>query len=170
MLPRMSGTDSALDAWRRKRDAFRWQTPDAFNFGTHVVDRFAREPARPALFWRGPDGAERRLTYADVARASNRFAHLLRSLGVAPGAPVVVMLPKLPEWQVALVGALKAGCLVIPSSTILRPKDIEYRLNHSRSVALVTSAEQAASVDAIREQTPTLRHRLLLSGDRKSVV
>src|SRR5512139_2897792 len=121
MLRRMSGLDSALDAWKRKRDAFRWETPDRFNFGTDVVERFAREPARKALLWRGADGAERRLTYAEVSRQANRFAHLLRSLGVRPGEPVVVMLPKVPEWQIALVGALEAGCLVIPSSTILRP-------------------------------------------------
>ncbi len=160
----MAGIDAALDAWKRKRDAFRWETPDRFNFGADVVDRFAREPARPALLWRGAEGGERRLTYADVARASNRFAHLLRSLGVRPGEPVVVMLPKVPEWQIALVGALEAGCLVIPSSTILRPKDIEYRVNHSRSVALVTTAEQAPVVDAVREKLPTLRHRLVLGG------
>ncbi len=162
----MSGLDPALDAWQRKRDAFRWEAPDRFNFGSDVVERFAREPARPALLWRGADGAERRLTYADVARGANRFAHLLRSLGVRPGDPVVVMLPKLPEWQIALVGALEAGCLVIPSSTSLRPKDIEYRVNHSGSVALVTTPDSAGAVDEVREKTPSLAHRLLLGGER----
>ncbi len=162
----MSGIDAALDAWQRKRDAFRWETPDPFNFGTDVVDPFAREPGRPALLWRGADGAERRLGYADVARAANRFAHLLRSVGVRPGDPVVVMLPKIPEWQIAVIGGLEAGCLVIPSSTSLRPKDIEYRVNHSGSVALVTTTEQAAAVDEVRSKTPTLKHRLLLGGAR----
>jgi acetyl-CoA synthetase/medium-chain acyl-CoA synthetase len=162
----MSGLAPALDAWKRRRDAFRWDTPDPFNFAADVVGRFAREPARPALLWRGADGAERRLGYADVAAGANRFAHLLRSLGVRPGDPVVVMLPKVPEWQIALVGALQAGCLVIPSSTILRPKDIQYRVNHSRSVALVTTPEQAAAVDEVRAETPTLVHRLLLGGTR----
>jgi acyl-coenzyme A synthetase/AMP-(fatty) acid ligase len=157
----------ALDDWRRRRDAFRWEAPDPFNFGTDVVDRFAREAARPALLWRGADGAERRLSYAEVARAANRFAHLLQGLGVRPGDPVVVMLPKLPEWQIALVGALEAGCLVIPSSTILRPKDIEYRVNHSGAVALVTTPEPAAAVDEVRAKMPTLKHRLLLGGSRE---
>jgi acetyl-CoA synthetase/medium-chain acyl-CoA synthetase len=162
----MAGLGPGLDEWRRRRDAFRWEAPDAFNFGTDVVDRFARDPVRPALLWRGADGSERRLSYAEVARAANRFAHLLRSLGARPGDPVVVMLPKVPEWQIALVGALEAGCLVIPSSTILRPKDIEYRVNHSGSVALVTTAEQAAAVDEVRAKTPTLKHLLLLGGPR----
>ena len=163
----MAGLDPALAAWKRRRDAFRWEVPDPFNFGGDVVERFAREPERPALLWRGADGSERRLRYADVSRQAHRFAHLLRALGVGPGDPVVVMLPKIPEWQIALVGALEAGCLVIPSSTILRPKDIEYRVQHSGSVALVTTAEQAAAVDEVRAKTPTLKHRLLLGGARE---
>jgi acetyl-CoA synthetase/medium-chain acyl-CoA synthetase len=162
----MPEIDAAVAAWQRKRDAFRWDVPDPFNFGTDVVDRFAREPARPALLWRGADGAERRLTYADVAAQANRFAHLLRFLGVRPGDPVVVMLPKVPEWQIALVGALEAGCLVIPSSTILRPKDIEYRVSHSGAVALVTTTDSAPAVDEVAAKLPTLKHRLLLGGAR----
>jgi acetyl-CoA synthetase/medium-chain acyl-CoA synthetase len=158
----MAEIGAGLEGWKAQRDAFRWETPDPWNFGTHVVDRFAAEPARPALFWRNEDGAERRLTYADVASASNRFAHLLRNLGVAAGDPVVVMLPKVPEWQIALIGALKAGCLVIPSSVILRPKDIEYRVNHSASVALITTQEQVAAVDSVGANLPTLRHRIVL--------
>jgi acetyl-CoA synthetase len=167
MLRDMSGLDPALDAWKRKRDAFRWETPDPFNFGADVIGRFARDPERPALLWRGADGAERRLRYADVAAEANRFTHLLRSLGIRPGDPLVVMLPKVPEWQIALIGALQAGCLVIPSSTILRPKDIEYRVNHSGSVALVTTPESAAAVDEVRAKTPSLVHRLLLGGARE---
>jgi acetyl-CoA synthetase/medium-chain acyl-CoA synthetase len=158
----MAEIGAGLEGWKAQRDAFRWETPDPWNFGTHVVDRFAAEPGRPALLWRNEEGAERRLTYADVASASNRFAHLLRNLGVAAGDPVVVMLPKVPEWQIALIGALKAGCLVIPSSVILRPKDIEYRVNHSASVALITTQEQVAAVDSVGANLPTLRHRIVL--------
>jgi acetyl-CoA synthetase/medium-chain acyl-CoA synthetase len=70
------------------------------------------------------------------------------------------MLPRIPEWQIVTVGALKAGVLVIPSSTILRPKDIAYRGQHSRAVAVVTTAAQAPAVDAVRGEIPRLRHFL----------
>ena len=156
------GLQSSLDGWRRARDAFHWQLPEEFNFGRDVVDRFARDAGRPALLWRGPAGEERRLDYAQVARASNRVAHWLRARGLAPGSPLIVMLPKVPEWQIVLVGALKAGCLVIPSSTILRPKDIAYRARHSRAAALVTAADQVPAVEAVRRECPALRHRLCL--------
>ena len=156
----MSGLEQQLASYRSRVETFRWDVPDAFNFGRDVVDRYAADPTRPALLWRNSAGRERRLSFADVAAASNRFAHLLRSLGVAPGEPVIVMLPRIPEWQIVTVGALKAGVLVIPSSTILRPKDIAYRVQHSGAVAVVTSAAQAPAVDAVRGEIATLRHFL----------
>ena len=153
----MSALDPQLDAWRRSSAAFRWELPDAFNFGSDVVDPLATT-AGPALLWRGAAGTERRLDFADVASASNRAAHLLRSLGIGPGDPVIVMLPRVPEWHVVLLGALKRGALVIPSSTILRPKDIAYRANHSGAVAVIAGTEQTAAVDAVRAESPGLRH------------
>src|SRR5262249_42976997 len=47
---RMSqGIARELDAYRRQVDAFRWEVPDAFNFGRDVVDRRALEADGPAL-------------------------------------------------------------------------------------------------------------------------
>ncbi len=160
----MSGLGSQLDAWRRRAERFQWRVPDAFNFGSDVVDRFAAEPERPALLWRNASGEERRLGFGEVRDASNRFAHLLRELGVEPGEPVIVMLPRLPEWHVVTVGALKAGTLVIPSSTLLRPKDIAYRAAHSRAAAIVTTPELVGAVEAAADGLASVRQRLVLSG------
>src|SRR5215469_8407899 len=161
----MTEFSEALDRWRRERDAFRWSVPDPFNFGRDVVDRFAADPARPALLWRDAAGGERRLRFGDVRAGSNRVVHLLAQLGVQPGEPVLVMLPRVPEWQLVLVGALKAGALVIPSSTILRPKDIAYRVGHSGAIAIVTTAEQTSAVDAVRSELTSVRHWLALAPE-----
>jgi len=150
----------SLDEWHRRVETFRWEVPDGFNFGRDVVDRFAAEPERPALLWRGPGGAERRLGFGQVAEESNRVAHLLRSLGLEPGQPLIVMLPRIPEWQVVTVGGLKAGALVIPGSTLLRPRDVAYRARHSGAVAIVATPECAGAVDAVRAELETVRHFL----------
>jgi acetyl-CoA synthetase/medium-chain acyl-CoA synthetase len=161
------GLQAALDAYRRSVEAFRWDVPDAFNFGRDVVDRLAADPDRPALLWRNAAGAERRLSFEDAAAGSNRVAHLLRGLGIRAGDPVLVMLPRVPEWHLVLVGALKIGALAIPCSTILRPKDIAYRAGHSGAVAVITSAAQSAAVDAVAGEIPSLRHRLCLREDEE---
>ncbi len=73
------------------------------------------------------------------------------------------MLPRVPEWQIAVVGALKAGALVIPCSTILRPKDIRYRVNHSGAVAIVTAAEQVPAVEEVRSELASVSSFLALT-------
>ncbi len=158
---------ATLDEYRRHTEEFRWDVPDEFNFGRDVVDRWARTPDRPALLWRDSAGAARQLSFDDVRADSNRVAHLLRGLEIAPQAPVIVMLPRVPEWHVFTLGALKAGLIVIPCSTILRPKDILYRAEHSGAVAIVTSTEQADVVDSIRDRLPGVSHflRVAREGD-----
>jgi acetyl-CoA synthetase/medium-chain acyl-CoA synthetase len=151
-----------LDRYRRSVDTFRWDVPDAFNFGRDVVDRWAEDPERPAVLWHEAGGRVRRLGFGAVAAASNRVAHLLRALGIGAGGPVIVMLPRIPEWQAVSIGALKAGVLLIPSATILRPKDIAFRATHSGAVALVTTPEQVPAVEAMRRDAPSLRHFLCL--------
>lgn len=159
----MSELGRTLADYRAAVARFRWEVPQDFNFGRDVVDRFAADPDRPALLWRDAAGRERRLSFEDVRRASNRIAQLVRALDIAAGAPVIVMLPRVPEWQIVSVGLLKAGVLVIPSSTLLRPKDVAYRAQHSGAVAVVAATEVTGAVDAVRGEIPGVR-------DRKSVV
>jgi acyl-coenzyme A synthetase/AMP-(fatty) acid ligase len=156
----MDPLGSTLDEYRRACEAFRWQMPESFNFGRDVVDRWAEDPSRPALYWRDAAGSERRQSYADVSRSARRAAHLFRGLGVEAGQPVIVMLPRVPEWQAVIVGLLEIGALVVPSSTQLRPKDVLYRASHSGAVAIVASHECVEAVEAVRDELSTVKHFL----------
>ncbi len=124
--------------------AFRWAVPERFNFARDVVDFWAADPAKPALLWCDEGGRERRLTFAEVARLSCRFANLLAAHGVGKGDRVVVMLPRLPEWQIAMVGCLRAGAVPIPCIDMLTGKDVAYRVAHSGAVGAVTTAAGTA--------------------------
>jgi len=154
----MSEVDSALARYRQTCGDFRLDVPERFNFGRDVVDRFARDPERPALWWRNAAGRERRLRFDDVRRASNRVARWLTGLGVGPGDAVILMLPRVPEWHIVSVGALKVGAVLIPSSTLLRPKDIAYRATHSGAVAIVAWGDARAACDAVRAELGSVKH------------
>ena len=52
----MSGLEQQLASYRSHVEAFRWDVPDAFNFGRDVVDRHAADPTLPALLWRSSAG------------------------------------------------------------------------------------------------------------------
>jgi len=158
----MALLEDPLERYRRQCEEFRWEVPPDFNFGRDVVDHFAADPGRPALYWRNAAGDERQLSFDDVRRASNQVAHLFRRLGLRPGDPVILMLPRVPEWQIVTVGALKAGLLLIPSSTLLRPKDIAYRAQHSGAVAIVAHGDARAATENVRTELPAVRHTLEL--------
>jgi acetyl-CoA synthetase/medium-chain acyl-CoA synthetase len=144
--------------------SFRWEVPTEFNFGA-LVDAWATDRSRVALYWEDEAGRRERHTFWDVAQASNRMMNALAGLGVRRGDAVLVMLPRVPLWQAAIVGALKLGALVIPCTSSLRAKDVAYRAGHSGARAIVTTAAaSAAVVDAAVPDRDALPVRLALGG------
>ncbi len=143
--------------------AFAWAVPEEFNFGA-LVDAWATDRSRVALYWEDEAGHTARLTFWDVKQSTNRMMNALAGLGVVRGDPVMVMLPRVPAWQTAIVGALKLGALVIPCTASLRAKDIAYRARHSGAKAIVTMLEQVPEVEAALAEVPGSPLRIALGG------
>ena len=151
---------------RRYQDlvsGFRWAVPDDFNFGA-LIDAWATDRSRVALYWEDEAGHTARHTFWDLRQATNRCMNALAGLGVARGDPVMVMLPRVPAWQVAIVGGLKLGALVIPCTASLRAKDVAYRARHSGARAIVTTVEQVPEVEAALADGPGIPVRIALGG------
>ncbi|MDI4657724.1 acyl-CoA synthetase [Xanthobacter autotrophicus] len=147
MAPNM--TDYAATA-----RTFRWQVPETFNFGADVVDHFAHTADGTALIWANAAGEERRFSFSDMARLTARFASALAARGVRKGDRVLVMLPRIPEWQVAMVGCLKLGAVPIPSIEMLTAKDIVYRVRHAGVRAIIARAEHAEKFADVMGEVP----------------
>ncbi|MGZ8585990.1 MAG: acyl-CoA synthetase [Actinomycetota bacterium] len=150
------------------RRTFRLEVPERFNYARDVVDaRAAATPDALALLAAGADGrVTGRFTFADLARASNRAANALSAHGVGVGDPVFVMLPRVPEWHVALLGCIKLGAVPMPGTPLLTSRDIGYRINAGGAVAAITDAEGAAKVDEARPDCPSLKTTICVGGDR----
>jgi acetyl-CoA synthetase len=118
-----------------ERKEFRLEVPHYFNFGFDIVDKWAeRQPNKLALLAVDRNGENPRpYSFRDISRASNRFANVLKRLGLRKGARVFLMLPRIPEWYVTMVGMVKLGVIPMPATTQCTSKDIEYRINTSKS-------------------------------------
>jgi acyl-coenzyme A synthetase/AMP-(fatty) acid ligase len=136
-----------MEDYETTRREFSWDVPPTFNFGADVVDRWAEDPTRPALVWCNDRGEERRFTFDDIRRLSNRLANLLRERGVTKGDRVLVMLPRIPEWQLAMVACLKLGAIPVPCITMQTARDIAYRAGHSRAVAAITTRDNVSKFE-----------------------
>jgi acyl-coenzyme A synthetase/AMP-(fatty) acid ligase len=160
-----------LADYEQERARYRVDVPERFNAVTHIVDRWAAdEPAAPALLSldeRGEVTAAH--TAAELARESRRAARALQGLGVAMGDPVFVMLPRVPAWYFAMLGAMRIGAVPMPGPNLLTSRDIAYRVQRGEAVAAVTDGAGAEKIDAIEDELPTLRRRIRWSaaGDRR---
>jgi acetyl-CoA synthetase len=137
------------------------------NIAHEAVDRHVAgsRADRIAIRWIGKTGERRDLTYADLRAETNRFANALAGLGVQPGDKVFVLMGRLPELYVAILGALKARCVVTPLFSAFGPEPIATRIGIGGGKVLVTTPElYRRKVAGIRDQMPTLEH-VILVGD-----
>src|SRR6266446_1635609 len=144
---------------------FTWKVPKHFNFGS-TIDEYAKDPARVALLYEDQEGNRARLTFADLSRQSNQIANALAGLGLKPGATILLMLPRITLWQAAYIGALKAGLMVIPCTSMLREKDVVYRATHSGAQAIIASPSASELISDLRNKCPSLQHFLVAGSDR----
>src|SRR3954447_18728566 len=107
--PRMADYDE-------ERGRFRIEVPERFNPVIDIVERWAREaPDDVALVSLGPAGeVVAQHTAAALAAESRRAARALTDLGIRPGEPVFIMLPRVPAWYAAMLGAIRIGAVAMP--------------------------------------------------------
>ena len=122
--------------------------PTHFNFARDVVERWARErPDGLALWWVDETGQrEEKLSFRQLAERLHRAASFFRSVGVQRGDRVLVMLPRVPQWWVAMLGLIRLGAVPIPGTPLLTPKDIAYRLEVAGVRAVITDEAGTAKL------------------------
>ncbi len=161
MVTSQSPNMSDYETGRRE---FKLDVPEYFNFAADVIDKWAQNPDNEAMLWIGQHGEERHLTFAHFSNASKRAANAFSTLGIGKGDPVLVMLPRIPEWWEAILGLIRLGAIPIPCTTLLTPNDLEYRSKVSEARAFITDHEGAAKFDQVRADCPTIKFAIVVDG------
>ncbi|MFF4259941.1 acyl-CoA synthetase [Streptomyces sp. NPDC001663] len=147
-----------------ERARFRWEVPQRFNAVLDVLERRAKQsPDELALVTlRRGGGVASSFTFRELSLASRRMGNALAGIGVGKGERIFVMLPRIAEWYVALLGAIRIGAVPVPGTPQLTSRDIEYRIDRSEAVAVITDGEGAVKVDKLTDRLPTLAHRIVV--------
>jgi len=149
----------------------RLEVPEFFNFAFDVVDGWAEDRTKLALISVDPTGqTAQQHTFWDLKVQSNRFANVLADLDVRKGDRVLVMLPRIPEWYVVLLGLIKLGAVPVPTTTLCTSRDIEYRINEADANLAITDLENAAKLDEAAGNCPSLRTLLTVDGSKRGWV
>lgn len=122
--------------------------PEYFNFSTDVFDRWASSrPDAIALWWVSDDRqTERRFTFCELSDLSLRAAKALEDSGILSGDPVILMLRRIPEWWIAMLGLIRLGAVPVPCTPQLTTHDLDYRLEAGGIRAVITDEEGAAKL------------------------
>ena len=82
------------------------------------------------------------ITFGQIDKSSNQFAHMLSDQGFKKGDVVGINLPNTPEYVIAFLGTLKAGCVVSGVSPLMSDVQMHYQIKDlgagEKNVALVT--------------------------------
>lgn len=144
---------------------FRWQIPSRFNIGRAVCDVWAaQEPQRVALIDYRADGAPATLTYAQLRARSDAFAAALKTLGVARGDRVALLLPQGFETAIAHVAIYKLGAIAVPLALLFGVEALEYRLMTAGVKAVVTNEAGNGKLAQIRPRLPLLELVISIDG------
>jgi acetyl-CoA synthetase len=137
------------------------------NIAHEAVDRHAAGARHNhlAIRWLGKRGQVLDFTYADLYGLTNRFANVLRSLGLERGERVFMLAGRVPELYISALGTLKNGNVFCPLFSAFGPEPIHQRLMMGDGRLLVTTPPlYKRKIAEMRDSLPNLRH-ILLIGD-----
>jgi acetyl-CoA synthetase len=133
---------------------YKWFIGGKLNASYNCLDRHveAGNGDRVAFHWRGEEGEERDLTYADLHRDVQRLANAMKERGIQPGDVVGIYLPMIPEVVVAMLACARIGA---PHNVVFggfAPDAVRERMEFSEAKALITadSARRKGNATAIK--------------------
>jgi acetyl-CoA synthetase len=135
---------------------YKWFLGGKLNASYNCLDRhvLAGRGERVAYHWRGEEGEERDVTYAELHRDVQRFANALKDLGVGKGDVVGIYLPMIPEVVVAMLACARIGA---PHNVVFggfSAESVKERMEFSEAKALITvdGARRKGKTAPIKEQ------------------
>ena len=119
----------------------KWFVGGKLNVAENCVDRHVEDGNgdRVAFHWRGEEGEEEEITYADLHRDVQKFANALKDVGVEKGDVVGIFLPMIPEVVVAMLACARIGA---PHNVVFggfSPESVKERMEVSEAKALITA-------------------------------
>jgi len=125
--------------------------------------------SRRALIWEGFEGDSRTYTFDDLRILSNTFAGYLQRLDVKPGERVCLFLDRVPELYIGFLGILKLGAIAQPLFSAFADEALLTRVADAETSVVITQRKHLGKVRRIRDRVPSLRHVVVVDGDRAAL-
>ena len=135
--------------WEKKwKTVLEWKAPDAkwfvggkLNITETCLDQHIKRGKRnkAAIIWEGEPGDKKTITYFELYRDVNKFANVLKSLGITKGDRVAIYLPMIPELVITMLACARIGAIHSVIFGGFSPDSLRDRINDSECKLLITS-------------------------------
>jgi acetyl-CoA synthetase/medium-chain acyl-CoA synthetase len=121
------------------------EKPFHYNFACDVMERWAEmRPEAPALWWVDEaNRKENKYSFSQIAGAFLRAACFFENCGIQRGDRVLVVLPRVPQWWIAMLGLVRMGAVPVPGTPLLTARDLHYRIDAAKIGAVITDSNGA---------------------------
>ncbi len=166
----------ALDWFDRWQTVCEWDLPFAkwfiggtLNVSYNALDRHvaAGKGDKVALHWEGEPGDKRTITYAELLADVEKFANVMKNLGVQRGDRVNIYMPMIPELPVAMLACTRIGAAHSVVFGGFSSEALRDRINDAEAKVLITAdggyrrgaaAGLKVNADEAVKETPTIEH------------
>ena len=124
--------------------------PPIYNL-VEEIEKYSKDVTKVALKWENESGETSEITYSSLIKRVNQIGNAFTNEGLKQGDKVLVVIPRVIDAYAVYLGALKAGLVVIPSSEMLRTKDLQYRVTHGDVKAIVSYGLYTSEFKDIKE-------------------
>lgn len=135
---------SWFSTWKKTLDwnppFARWFVGGTINASYNTLDIHQQNKAdKPAILWEGENGESRVLTYKDMWTRVQKFANVLKSLGVQKGDRIIIYLPMIPELPISMLACARIGAIHTVIFSGFSAAAIKDRIYDSKSKIVITA-------------------------------
>ena len=170
--------DSVLE-WENKHA--RWFNGGVLNASYNCLDRHIKtdKKNKVAYIWEGEPGDKRVITYSELYKEVNKFASVLKELGVKKGTFVATYMPMIPELPIAMLAIARLGASFTQVYSGFSVGALAERVQSTEAEIIITAdgvfrrgkiIDLKGIVDKAADQCPTVRKVITIKRTKQDVV
>lgn len=124
--------------------------PEKYNI-TSAIEQYATDATKKAIIYKDSEHDHIEVTYQELIKNANKVGNIFKKHGLKHGDKVLIMMPRAIATYELYIAALKLGIAIIPSSEMLRTKDLQYRVSHGEIDAVISFGKFIKEFEGLKE-------------------
>ncbi|BBD88992.1 acyl-CoA synthetase MbcS [Staphylococcus caprae] len=124
--------------------------PEKYNIISEI-EKYASNTSKKAIIYKDNEHDNISVSYEELMHNANKVGNVFLNHGLKKGDKVLIIMPRAIATYELYIAALKLGIAIIPSSEMLRTKDLQYRITHGEIDAVIAMHSLTKEFEGVKE-------------------